>query len=502
MAQEESKELVGTKAALLSFFDNIFGLAVGILFNMVLSRKLGLETYGQYSIIFSIFTVFTFFIIPGFSFALTHSVAASSEHRSIFLFAVRAGIIAEAIICTFYFFIAKFICQFLKIESLYGMILVMGVGIIPAGLVAIVSAYFRGRFDFIKNFLLSSCSHVARFFIIIGVLFSSFRLNSIIVVFVFFQLLIFIFSLYLVKIRKTESQKFEKKILLDSIPFSIIGFIAIFMYQVDIMCIKYFLNDYSYVSYYTSATRILEMVSTFLLIPTTALFPVLSKLIQLKDYNQATIVLERYIRYHFLLAAPLCLWIALNSATIITEIFSQEFIFGAPILALYCVFWLFISTFQVLNTTMLAQGKVLVIAIFQLAAAIFNLFLNVLLVPTLGIIGAAIATGFSFLFSSAIIFLYAYHNDYLPSKKFHWVQPLMVKKIALIILLLFLINKYVLIFPQNFLNLCLKTIIIFSLYFFLLLSLKIFNSEDALIYRAVIIKIKDSGSIIFRKLFV
>ena len=157
------KKFIGTKAAILTFFDNFVGVGLGFVLHMLLSRLLGVEGYGRYAIVYSVFIIFTFILTPGLALAVTHYSAISSNPRSILLFAIRVEILVDIILCLFYFLLTDFICRFLSILDLKPYVMMLGNMIIPSGLTVIILSYFKGRLDFVKVLHVSLIVLLTRF---------------------------------------------------------------------------------------------------------------------------------------------------------------------------------------------------------------------------------------------------------------------------------------------------------------------------------------------------
>lgn len=490
------KKFIGTKAALLAFLTNFFGASFGLILHVLLSRLLGVTGYGQYSLVFSIFVIYTFVFTPGLSLALVHFSSFASNPRNILLFCVRVEILVDIFLCIMYFTLAKVICSILSIPSLLPYVMLMGIMIMPSGLTTIMLSYLRGQMEFEKVFFISILNHSIRFILCISVLFLGFGITGIIASLTVTQLIVFILAVWTVRIRKMTKFHFHSEVLKMAIPIWGMGIAAYLMKRIDIFCIKYFLEDYSYVAYYASAFCIIELLILFLFVPSSAILPVLSLFLRNKKDFEAKQVLERYVRYTFLLAVPLCLWLFSNSKLIMSIVFSYKFVSGASVLSIFCIFWIFLSILHVLSTPMFSSRGSWILFKFNLLTVFANFCLNVLLIPRYGINGAAIATAFSTFCFLVAVLIYAYRKDILPAKKLIWIDKSTVYRIIMIIFILGIVNRF-LVFPQTWMMLGVKSILMVICYLVLLFLFKEINSEDKVILKAV----RDNFVDILQRLF-
>jgi len=347
----------------------------------------------------------------------------------------------------------------------------------PNGLTMLIISYFRGRLKFTKVFLITIVSQLTRFIFCSFALFVGLGLRGVVISLVLSQLITFIFALSLVMIKRISNTTFHGGILKMALPYWGLGILAFLMRRVDIFCIKYFLSDYAQVAYYSSASRIVEVLIQFLFIPSAALLPVLSSLMHNKEFTKSQMVLENYIRYTFLLSVPLCLWLSINNKEIMSTIFSYKFVSGGSVLSIFSVSWIFISLLHVLNTTILATRRTWILLKFNIGTFFINLILNIILIPRYGIIGAAIATVTASLCFGIGILLYAYRENILPIKKLIWLDKMTIFRVFAIVLILGVLNDYLKL-PQNWRILVFRTIFFSILYFLLLFISKEINKED------------------------
>jgi O-antigen/teichoic acid export membrane protein len=122
------------------------------------------------------------------------------------------------------------------------------------------------------------------------------------------------------------------------------------------------------------------------------LFPELTKQYEEKRMDMVERYLERSIRYFLLLAIPAAAGLSILAEPLLEILTTPDFIVGKNVVPLVAFGALFAGVFQmVINVTMLTKQTSLNMYI-HLFAAVLNIGLNLLLIPRMGIEGAAIAT--------------------------------------------------------------------------------------------------------------
>jgi stage V sporulation protein B len=492
--KDNSKGFVATKAGIFSFIDFFLGALLGWLLQMFLSRSLGPHGYGQLAIINTIFLTFAGIFTPGLSLAVTRHAAVHSSPRTVFIHAIRIEIIVDILVYLLYFLLIDVICKFLSVSELKPYMIILGIMIMPKGLVLVSLGYFNGIINFAKSLKISLSYNISR--IVFCILFFNLKLGllGIVIGFALAEIVSLIFSVIIARVADyvplLPFHNIYRDLLYISFPLWLIGFLNFFVKRIDIICIRYFLSDYNSVGYYEAAFRVTEMIVAFLSISYASLLPILSSALAKKDNALAQLALERSVRYCFLLALPLCILISINSRFIMSLIFSYRFASGAMVLSILSLGWIFLSILYVLNFVVLAQGEVWKIVKFIPLFLLVSVLLNIIFIPMWGINGAAVASVISLLFAKGLVFFVSYTNNLLPIKKIAWLNRRTflngIIAMAISVLVVSVIKN-----NNELINLLIKSISFIFFYFFALkFLLREINKEDMNIVRALSNKIK------------
>lgn len=211
--------------------------------------------------------------------------------------------------------------------------------------------------------------------------------------FVMFVNLIINYFFYTKKIGRIDfrfDKKFSKSLLKRSLPFAIATVFIIIYFKIDITMLSIMKGD-AVVGWYSAAYHLLESLHFLPLAFTTAIFPIAARYF-IENKQKLILLYEEAMRYMFYLAIPIAVGTTLIAPKIIPLIYGGEFL--NSIKALQVLIWVVIPTFTtyVLGLVMVSINKEVLGMYTNLAAAIINVTLNLILIPRLSYIGASIAT--------------------------------------------------------------------------------------------------------------
>ncbi len=191
--------------------------------------------------------------------------------------------------------------------------------------------------------------------------------------------------------------------------FFVIHLSSLLDYQTDALLISLFLTEED-LGYYTAAQTILLAFNLIPLAIRTALYPLMSRY-HSQEPDKLTFLYERVGRYLAALSLPMAAGVTLLAEPIITLVFGPDFAPAIPVLqiSIWAIVFLFLNVPH--SRLMLVRNRQRAASWMTGIAMAANILLNILLIPRLGINGAAIAR----LISAMAIFLsfYIYSHLYL-----------------------------------------------------------------------------------------
>lgn len=165
--------------------------------------------------------------------------------------------------------------------------------------------------------------------------------------------------------------------------------------QLDIILVGFFLNPAA-VSYYVIA----KQVGNLLKQPSTALGftlgPTFGAQASAGNYGHAARIFERSIINIFALYIPAAVGTVLLADSGINLIFGNQYAGAIPVLQIFAFYIILITINQVTSTALNYLGLAKIRAIAKIITSILNVSLNIILIPRIGVIGAAFATTFTF----------------------------------------------------------------------------------------------------------
>lgn len=363
-----------------------------------LFRYLGPVGTGQQQFILSYVTIFGVIVDFGIQNYIVKKISESPEDAKKYFHNFFA---VEVLLTSTIFVIMMSIAwtQVSEASVLYG-ILVAGLGMTIHGLstpfLAVMSAFQDLRKVALLNFL-SSVVNVA--FIFATIIFHKwvvFLVGNQLV----FAILSFLFYYRFIKahIPKPDLIKaigsldvqLVKKILVAALPFALLAGFSTIYNRIDVLLITHLLG-FSNTGLYTAAYKFYDLVAFFPAVVSHSLYPVFAGFIARKELLLARTVFEKYLRFMLAVAIPMGVGASILASKIMSILAGQEFSGSATVLSILVWAPVALFIYIVANAVVISQLTKFAVAITGLNVAI-NIVGNIILLPRVGIVGAAAMT--------------------------------------------------------------------------------------------------------------
>jgi len=173
-------------------------------------------------------------------------------------------------------------------------------------------------------------------------------------------------------------------------------------YRGDMLLVSYFLNPAA-VGYYAIAVNIAELLWKLPEAVGTVLLPKIAGM----DRKEANTFTPLVFRTILIPMAVMCLAVLFAGKYIIVIAFGREFLPSVPVLALLLPGILAMAFWKIIANTLIGLGHAIKYSITSGVALVFMVVFDVILIPKMGLKGAAIASSISYLVATAfIIYLY------------------------------------------------------------------------------------------------
>ena len=459
------------------FVSQIIASVCGFIWTIVIARYLGVNDYG----------------ILGFAISLTGILAITMD------LGVNSHVVRE--IATNYDLTPKYLGNAIPLKSLF----VIGTFILTLIILILMNAntltititllftiemvfktfigllngsfqaYEEGKYQGIGNILLNI---ILLIFILISI-FTDLGIFGITLSYVVANFIPLVYE-YIIFTKKIAKPKFEfdidfcKTITMFALPFALSGIFYSIYYSVDTVMLSNLIGDYA-TGIYSASYKLISVLTVFYSVYTAVLYPVMSKFFK-NDEKLLVVVFEKSVKYLSLIIIPIAIATVLYSTDIIQLIFGIEFNESASALSIliWTVCLLFIN--GACGTLLNASHKEMTVTKVYFIAAVFNILLNLFMIPHYSYVGAAISTVLSDLLILTISLYVIYKLGYSVKRKLYVDLIKIIIGSSIMGGVLYLLN----------LNMWIALPVGIIIYFGVLILVKLFDDDDKYVINEII----------------
>lgn len=371
----------------------IAGKGVGFFIALIIARYLGPENYGYYAFAISFVTLFQVIVDFGLRPLLVREIARDTKLAGKYignfltLKILLSGAFIGAVAIGLWLYGAE--------VNLFYLTLIAGIHILFIS----VTDLLRGVFQAFEKMKFETIVRVVTKFsvlaltvivVVLGLWTTSIMWALVAGTAVGTILSLWICQKYFVKLKLQFDKAFLKVALKQSVLFAITNiFIAIY-FKIDTVMLESMKGALE-VGYYNTAY---ELVFAFMFIPSVAsgaIYPVISRFYQ-EDKKKIGALLGRLIKYYTIVSVALVVFLALLGAPLIRLFFGAEYEPSIPLFQTLTFVLVFVFANFLVGTILNASNKQHVSTIAAGICAAVNVGINLMLIPTYGAVGAAIAT--------------------------------------------------------------------------------------------------------------
>ena len=358
------------------------------------ARVLGAAEYGIFSYVLGLAGFFTIFADLGVSPLMTREIAGHPEKRPIyFANALRVKTILISITAALIIFIAP---KFSNIEEAVILLPFVALLVFFDNLRDFIFAYFRGIEKMEREAFLIVLMNIT--IALTGFIILNFYKTAGALLFSYITsvAILSIIALYLIKdlikgVFKNFNKEIFKQIFQDCWPLALTGLFGIFMLNIDIVMLGWWRTPEE-IGYYSASQRIVQMLYTLPAILASAVFPTLSRFIKQNKSDQTRLLNEKSMAILYLIAIPLAIGGFILSSSIIKFVFGEEYLSAAISFQILIIALLINFPGAILSNLIMAHNQQRKLVKYVIAGSLSNIVFNILLIPSFGINGSAIAT--------------------------------------------------------------------------------------------------------------
>ncbi len=411
------------KAATIVFAGMIAGHLLGMVNNVLLGRFLGPENYGRFNIVLGVITIAFTLATFGLFGSLSRFIPYNLKSKN---FKTVKSVIDFSLVFTFFISLAVAVALFVlsgqistKVfhdPELQPLFKIFAIGIPVIAIQRIMAGVIRGFKEAKYDALIFKIGvRVIKIAIFLIFLTTSYRLWGAIFAFIASALVTVLVSIWLVRYRifpdyrRYSRNPVARELLSFTWPLALTGFTFLFVSKTDTMLLGYFLTSTD-VGIYTPALVIAQLL-TFMGAAFSYIFlPVVSEFFANKNMEGLESLYKSTSKWMVLTVLPLLLFILLFPSDILRLLYGSSYSHGYQALTILSIG---ISMNILLGTTgnvLVGGGYTKLNLAGEVIAAMSNITLNIIMIPAYGIIGAAAATGASYLIRNSVFLFFLYRK--------------------------------------------------------------------------------------------
>lgn len=364
----------------------------GYILRIWLARYFGPSIYGIYGLIITILFWFEVFVNNGIPYAVSKFVPSNKNNAyRIFWTGGRMQCVIAVMIFLIAFFSAPFIARIYHDPALANYLRLASMDILIYGFYHLSASFQNGLQEFRNQ----------------AVIYISYVLTKLVFVIILVSLLDSLYGAIIANIvgsvmgvtvgfiflsEKKPKPSYKTKELIDFAKYVVFYFIVIsLLLSLDLWIVNYYLSNAESGDYFAAAAIAQVPYFVFLGISAT-LLPALSAELSLGNITKSENIMTDSIKYFLIFSFPLALLFSLYSDNITVFIYSEDFVKAGSILTILVWGIILLSLLYLLTNVINADHRPRTSLIIVFISVLFDFFLNVVLIPQWGVIGAAVST--------------------------------------------------------------------------------------------------------------
>lgn len=402
------------------FVSQIITSICGFIWTILMARYLGVDKYGIFGFAISLTGILCILFDFGIGIHSVRHIATDYDSAPKYL---GNAIPLKGLFSIFGFIIILIVLIIMNCDELtLTVTLLFTIEQIIKKFVELMTATFQafeeGKYQGISNTLLN----VLTFIFILIAIYTDLGLYGITIAYIIANFLTLVYGYYILTKHLTKpsyefDKKFCKRVTLAALPFAATAILSSIYYSIDMVMLTNMVGSYA-TGIYNATYKLISILTLFYGIYTAVIFPVMSKLFK-NDEKMLLTLYEKSIKYLMLAIIPIAIATMIYSKDIVQLIYGHQYDASSSVLTIliWTVCLLFIS--GVGNTLLNASYNEVSVTKIYAVAAVFNVILNLILIPYLSYDGAAITTVVSDILIVIVQRYVIYKLGYRPDKKLY-----------------------------------------------------------------------------------
>ena len=374
------------------FIGQIFSRLIKLVIIVYAARVMGVSEWGTFSYVTSLAALFTVFMDFGINAVITRESSRDlSVQEKYFATALVIKVLMYAAIVAFVFGVAPLFIKQAEVLALIPLVVIM-LGI--DGLRDFGATLSRAWERMQVESMVQMVTNVS--IVIFGFIALSFSKTAVALIwgyvagtFIGFLAAFYPFRAYVRNAHKSFDKTLVKKIFMASWPFGMLAVMGIIMLNTDTVMVGWF-GTIQDVGYYGAAQRVIQMVYLIPGLISIAFFPSMARLGS--DGNRMRVILEKGLSLLTMLAVPLTVGGVVLAWEAVNILYGAQYLYGVVAFRILSLTFLPVFLSAMFGNAVFALNKEKKLFTYVLLGVGGNFAFNLLLIPLLGIDGAALST--------------------------------------------------------------------------------------------------------------
>lgn len=421
------KKIIKNKILFSSGIYLIFSLLnqmINIFYTPLLTRTLSQKDYGIYNLLLSIEGLLSLFLLlcvpTGYTRFYNEAENKNKLENSFLNLLILVGVMGLIIIS----FFSKDLNQIFLKNMINGKkyIILIGFSSYILGLISLLTIKYSMEFKALKVSIINfSCIFFQFAFIVI--LFKINRLNIINILYIKCLIPFIILSIIFSKNIKYYKFEIDKKLIKTPLKFSLGLVLGQASTWILALIDRQFISGYcgfNDVGIYSLGCKIGMLINPLFIEPLKKIYTPLK--FKIYNLNGGKEIIIKYYKFYCFIGGLLILILSIYAKIAITILATKEYmlaIYIIPIIALSYFLW-GLNEFYALGLVL--GNKSIINSGIAFSAAIINIIFNILLIPKLGMFGAAVSTIVSYFLTNELYYYFSKKNYSIELKKWEWIK--------------------------------------------------------------------------------
>ena len=449
----------------------------GFIWTVLMARYLGVEKYGLFGFATSLTGILAITVDLGISTHIVRHIATDYDSAPHYL---GNAIPLKSIFAIGTIILTLIVLILMKSDELTIIVtLLFTIEMIIRSFIGLFNGTFQafeeGKYQGIANTTL----HLILLIFILISIFANFGIIGIAISYILANAIVLGYMYYALKKNVTKPKfdldiEFCKKNTRYSLPFAVTSLLYIIYYSIDVVMLQNMVGSYA-TGIYNATYKLISVLTLFYSVYTAVIFPVMSRFFK-DDESMLLISFEKSIKYLMMVIIPIAIATMFYSLDIIQLIYGNKYDLASSVLSIliWTVCLLFVS--GACNTLLNASHKEVAVTKIYTIAAIFNVILNLFMIPYLSYDGAAITTVLSDILIVIIQIYIIYRLGHRPNKKLYLDLGKIIMGSAVLGIALYCLN----------LNMWVAIPVGIIIYFITLVLIKLFDDDDKYVIKEIL----------------